>query len=427
VPFDTSALVGLAVAGLGGLAIGIERQWSGHAAGPEAHFAGLRTFTLVGLASGISGWLWAADVQGPALVVLAGLASLVVAAYVAASRRDVDGTTEVAAFVAIVAGVLAGMGHPRVASGAIAVTTLLLVEKSRLHDLVSRVDRVELLAGVRFAVMAAVVLPLLPEGPYGPLDSVRPRLLWAIVLFFSGLSAIGYVARRMVGAERGYAIAGTLGGLLSSTSVTLTFSRLSARRPSAAVALAAGTLGANVVLFPRVLVATAVLAPSLTAALWPAFILPAAIGVMLMLRGLRPQHPQTAGDEVEDRNPLQFVSALQMALLFQVVLFGVAWAESTFGDTGIYASAVVLGLADNDALTLSMARLVRDGAAAEVGALAIVIGALANTGVKLGLTLFIGRGRFRPLTGAGLAAMAVSLGLAVYWMATAAWGVGPES
>lgn len=184
------------------------------------------------------------------------------------------------------------------------------------------------------------------------------------------------------------------------------------------MALAAGTLGANVMLFPRILVATAVLAPSLTAALWPAFIVPVVIGVVLMLRGLRPQHLRTADGEVEDRNPLQFVSAIQMALLFQVVLFGVAWAESTFGDAGIYGSAVVLGLADNDALTLSMARLVRDGAVAEVGAVAIVIGALANTCVKLGLALLVGRGRFRPLTAAGLAAMAVSLGLAVYWLAT---------
>lgn len=416
-PFDTSALIGLAVAGLGGLAIGIERQWSGHALGPEARFAGLRTFTLVGLVSGLSGWLWAAGAQGLALVVVAGLAGLVVAAYVAGSRRDVEGTTEVAAFVVIVAGVLAGMGHPRVASGTVAVTTLLLVEKSRLHDLVARVDRVELLAGVRFAVMAAVILPLLPEGPYGPLGGIRPRLLWAIVLFFTGLSAIGYVARRLVGAARGYAIAGTLGGMLSSTSVTLTFARLSARRSAPALALAAGTLGANVMLFPRILVATAVLAPSLTAVLWPAFIPPVVIGTILMLRGMRPSHPAGSREDIDDRNPLQFVSAIQMALLFQVVLFGVAWAESAFGATGIYASAVVLGLADSDALTISMARLVRDGGAAEIGALAIVIGALANTCVKLGLTLLVGRGQFRPLAGTGLATMAVTLGLAVFWLA----------
>ncbi|MEZ5318511.1 MAG: MgtC/SapB family protein, partial [Vicinamibacterales bacterium] len=122
--FDVDALWGLAVAVLGGLAIGVEREWSGHAAGPEARFAGVRTFTLLALASGLSGWLWTAGLQGPAVVFLAGLGALVVVAYLAASRRDVDGTTEVAAFVAMAAAVLAGAGHTRVASGIVAVTVL---------------------------------------------------------------------------------------------------------------------------------------------------------------------------------------------------------------------------------------------------------------------------------------------------------------
>ena len=81
--------------------------------------------------------------------------------------------------------------------------------------------------------MAAVILPLLPAGPFGPLGGVRPRQLWALVLFFSGLSFVGYLARRAAGPGRGYALAGTLGGVLSSTSVTLTFSRLSRESPGA--------------------------------------------------------------------------------------------------------------------------------------------------------------------------------------------------
>ena len=208
--FDTAALWNIGIATLGGMAVGLERQWSGKAEGPRARFAGLRTFTLLGLVAGLCGWLWNA-VSRVRHLFLAGLGALVVVAYQAASRTDVDGTTEVAAFVVLAAGVLAGTGHDRIASAVIALTFLLLVEKRQLHGLVSKLDLVEVRAGARFAVMALVVLPLLPEGPYGPLGGVRPRQLWALVLFFSGLSFLWYLARRAAG-ERGYALAGTLGG-----------------------------------------------------------------------------------------------------------------------------------------------------------------------------------------------------------------------
>jgi len=339
----------------------------------------------------------------------------VVAAYLSASRRDVDGTTEVAALVVLAAGLLAGLGQIRVASGCIAVTLLLLVEKRSLHGWVSRLDRAEMRAGARFAVMAAVILPLLPPGPYGPADTVRPRVLWALVLLFSGLSFVGYISRRAIGSERGYALAGTLGGLLSSTSVTLTFSRLSRIRPDDAVALAAGTLGANAMLFPRVLLATAVLALPLTRVLWPAFVVPAVIAAVLTVRQLRvAPHTAPSSRPTPEENPLQIKAALQMAALFQAVLFGVAFATRWFGQSGVYGSAAVLGLADMDALTISMANLVNADTAPIVAARAVVIGATVNTIVKLTIAAVIGRGRFRTLTVAGLAAIAVTLAAALW-------------
>ncbi len=401
------------VAVLSGLAVGIERQWSGHAAGPHARFAGVRTFTLLGLVSGLSGWLWTAGLQGPAVVFLAGLGALVVVAYLAASRRDVDGTTEVAAFVVMAAGVLAGAGLDAVASAVTAVTVLLLVEKRQLHRMVSKIDRDEIRAGARFAVMAAVVLPLLPTGPYGPFGSIRPRFLWAFVLFFSGLSFIGYIARRGVGRDRGYALAGAIGGLLSSTSVTFTFAELSRQEPEAGRALAAGAIGANTVLFPRVLVATLVLAPVLAAAVWPRFVVPAAVGVVLLLRGIRA--PGRSSHLERRQNPLQFKNALQMAAAFQVVLWGVAFARAHFGAQGVLGSAFLLGTFDVDAVTISLAQMAHAGASADLMARAMTMAVLANTLVKLGITLAIGRGRFRSLTAAGLALMGGTLAAAVFW------------
>ncbi|MGE3888009.1 MAG: MgtC/SapB family protein, partial [Vicinamibacterales bacterium] len=221
------SLLALLVATLGGAAVGVERQWSGHATGPAARFAGVRTFAMLGALAGLSGrlWVWGAPLLSAVLLLAAG--TLIAIAYIVASRRDIEATTEVAALVVVGAGAAAGLGQTEVASGIVAVTALLLLEKSRLHTWIARVDIQELSAAFRFAVMAVVVLPLLPAGPYGPFGGVRPRELWLLVLFFSALSFSGYLARRIVGASRGYPVAGLLGGMVSSTSVTLSFARFS--------------------------------------------------------------------------------------------------------------------------------------------------------------------------------------------------------
>jgi uncharacterized membrane protein (DUF4010 family) len=413
VPFTLTTLGHLVVALLGGLAVGIEREWSGKAVGPRARFAGMRTFTLLGLVAGFGGWLWTAGLAGPATVLVAGPSALIVIAYYAASRKDVDGTTEVAAFVVLTAGVLAGSGYDRVSSAVIAVTVLLLVEKKRLHGFVSKLDRTELRAGARFAVMAAVILPLLPVGPYGPWGGVRPRSLWAIVLFFSGLSFTGYIARRAFGNSRGFVIGGLLGGVVSSTSVTLQFARESRTNPALGQPLAAGALAANMVLFPRVLFASAVLAPAMALAAWPRFVAPAAIGAILAWReiGRGSRSERTRGDG----NPLEFFQALQMAVFFQVVLFGVWFASSSFGQPGLYASAALLGLVEVDALTASLATVVAAGTPPETAAWALTVGILSNTILKLAIAAGLGRGRFRFLAGAGLALMAIALAAGIAW------------
>jgi uncharacterized membrane protein (DUF4010 family) len=408
VSMNTSQIVGLLIAALGGAAVGFERQWSGHAAGPSARFAGIRTFTMLGAAGGFSGWLWTAGVTAPAAILLAGAVAIIAAAYVAGSRHDIDGTTEVAALVVVAAGVLAGMGWVKLASGTIALVTLLLVEKSRLHSFVQRIDDVGLQSGVRFGVMALVILPLLPEGPYGPLGGVRPRELWALVLFFSGLSFAGYVARRVVGLGHGYLVTGLLGGIVSSTNVTFTFARNSRSDPAADRALAFGAVAANAMLYPRVLLATVILNPGVAPPLIPYLAAPAVAAALVAVAGARRSSPGGAA-EVSLRNPLQLAGALQMALLFQIVLMGVHAARQLWGASGVFTSAAVLGLTDVDALTVSMARGVAQTVSASTAAAAIAVGVLSNTGMKLALALVLGSGRFRLIAGGSLALMFVAL------------------
>jgi uncharacterized membrane protein (DUF4010 family) len=409
----STAILGLVIAALGGAAVGLERQWSGHAQGPEARFAGIRTFTMLGALAGLGGWLWSIGVTAPAVVLLAGGVLVIGAAYIAGSRRDIDGTTEVAALVVLAAGLLAGLGYSKLASGIIALTTLLLVEKSRLHSMVARIDTVGLRSGVRFGVMALVILPLLPAGPYGPLGGVRPRELWMLVLFFSGLSFAGYVARRLVGPGHGYLVTGLLGGMVSSTNVTFTFARSSRSEPALSRELATGAVAANVMLFPRVLIAAGILNVSVVLALWPYLLPPALVAIVVLAIMVRGASVTGDAPSLTIDNPLQLGAALQMAVLFQVVLWGVYLAREAWGESGVLASAAILGLTDADALTLSMARGVARTSGPDVAALAIAVGVLSNTVLKTGLAVFLGSARFRLIAGGTLLLMAVALGAVI--------------
>lgn len=410
-----SIALGLGVAALGGAAIGLERQWSGHASGPQARFGGIRTFTLLGGLGGLAGWLSLNGLLPLAVVVLAASAALVVSGYVAASRTDVDGTTEVAALVALAAGTLSGAGQLAMGSAVVAATTLLLLEKSRLHTLAAGIDDAALRASARFAALACIILPLLPSGPFGPLDAIRPRELWVLVLFFSGLSFVGWIARRLVGAHQGVIVSGLLGGVISSTSVTLTFARQSRPEESPRLALAVGAIGACTVMLLRVVVACAVLNPALAVTLPRLLGVAFVIGAAAVVVGWRADTSGTIG-EVRSESPLQVKAALQMTAIFQGVLFLILMVQARWSAEALVATSAVVGLTDLDALTLSLARSTAEGEAIPIAASALVVGVLSNTVLKLLVAVVVGRGWFRALTAGGLAAIALALGAAL-WVA----------
>ena len=401
-----SAIAGIAVAILGGAAVGVERQRSGHATGPAARLGGIRTFTLLGTLSGIAGYLIARDAAVPAGLLIAGALGLVVAGYARASKKDIDATTEVAAVVVVGAGVLAGLDQLRLAAALITLTVLVLAEKPRLHDMVARLDEPTMLAAARFAVMSAVILPLLPEGPFGPGPGFKPRELWMLVLLFSGMSFVGYIAQRATGAA-GYPLTGLLGGLVSSTSVTLTFARLSHANPKQDMPLATGAVAASAMLFLRVAVAVSVLDAALLPTLARYLAAPfaaAAIALLLAWRSLADRHSAPS----MLKNPLQFRAAIEMALLFQIVLFAVHYMRAWIGETGLLATGFVLGLTDVDALTLSMSRSVASGTSVDAACRAIAMGIVANSLMKTGIAMVVGSRRFKWQAGASLLAMAAA-------------------
>lgn len=411
-PTQLEAAIRLAVAALAGMAVGLEREWSGHATGPAARFAGVRTFFLLGAIGGVAGWLLAQGQTAVSSALLLGASALIVAAYLIAARRApeaIDGTTETAAILVLGTGLLAGLGSLTLASGIVAVTLLLLGEKEAIRGFVKRIGREEMFAALRFAVLALVVLPLLPEGPFGPLGGIRPRSLWMVVLIFSGVNFAGYVARRALGDTRGYLAMGALGGLVSSTAVTLSFSRQSRDEPQHSPALAAGTIAACTVVLARVvvvlLVLNAALAPRVGMGLAPMF----AVGLVLIYLGHRREPDDKPGKpSAESRNPLRLGSAILMALAFQVVLTILNLFQERFGDSGILASAALAGLTDLDAITFGMSQLAENTTMIAVAAQALILATVVNTLFKTALALVLGSPAYRRLAVPGLIVVALA-------------------
>jgi uncharacterized membrane protein (DUF4010 family) len=406
---DQNALVALAVAALGGLAVGTEREWSARQEKDHSRFGGVRTFLLLGLLGGCASLLAAETGWAAGTAALAGGALLIAVAYfVSASHGTIDATTEVAGVLVLAAGALAGAGRLTVASSVFAATAFVLVEKSRMHGAVERLRSEELAAAARFAVLALVVLPLLPTAPLSWLAGIEPRWLWGMVLVFAGLSFAGYLALRLAGPGRGWGVAGLFGGVISSTAVTLSFARESRARPDAGVALAGGAIAASTVMPLRVAVLSAVLNIAVARAVAPAVALPIVLG--LLAAGAAWRRSPAAGQDSESylpTNPLRLGAAIQMTALFAAVVVALDFVRARFGSGGLFGGALLLGLTDLDALTYSMSRLTASGTAPGIAAQALALGMAANSLFKAGVAMVVGRGSYRALVGAGMTLFAL--------------------
>ncbi len=393
--FLPATLLSLAI----GLLIGAEREWSQHSRESERLMAGIRTFGLLGLvgslavvlSQGLHPWAWG--------FVSAGVMVLIVAGYVAEVRQTGDWgmTTEIAMLLTYLLGSLATMDHMVLAAALGVVVTALLSLKTVLHKQVHRLQKKELYGALKLLFISVVILPLLPNESMGPLDFFNPAVVWWMVVLITGLGFVAYVAMRVMDASKGLLWTALFGGMVSSTAMTLTLSRL-AKRMQRPDILSAGLLLASALMFPRVLVETAVLArPVFALLLWPllaamAFYLLGA--AWLAWRGLhRSGHEPAPADEVDlsINNPFEILPALRFTAILVSIMFFVELANEGFGDAGIYLSAAISGAADVDAISLSLSRMAADeGLANPVAARGILIAALSNSLVKLALAAFIG-------------------------------------
>jgi uncharacterized membrane protein (DUF4010 family) len=403
ISIDRQLVWSLVSALLLGALVGIEREKSKSASG-NLGTGGVRTFILFSLTGAVA-TLLARTLASPLLLAAAVLAvgALVVAGHLVQARHDPTATgitTEAAAITVCLLGATSAAGYPELALAGGVTVSALLAYKATLHQLIAKLAPGDIEAGVKLLAATFIVLPLLPSEAVDPWGALRPRSLWLLVILIAAFSLVGYVATRALGPERGTAVTGLTGGLVSSTAVTLTFAKRSREEGGRTDdALAAGTFLAWAVMFARVVVIAALIYPALLRPMlapFGAMLAATAIAALVLLRRARAT-PPVAGSGVALSNPFSLLEAIKFGLLFAMILLGMTFLQRRFpSGGGTHLFAALAGTSDVDAITLSMATLARDGeTTAALAATSILIAVISNTLVKAAMSATLGGRRLR--------------------------------
>ncbi|AUB57790.1 MULTISPECIES: MgtC/SapB family protein [Methanobacterium] len=375
-----------------GALIGIERERKKEG----AEFAGVRTFILIAILGTISAYL-SQDFPYFWIVSFAGLVVLVGLSYLVTTRKndDVGITTEIAAYLTFVLGMLcfADEGMLLAPILAIIITTLLAI-KPHLHQFAHRVSEKELINTLKFLIIAFVILPILPDEVMGPLAVFNPFQIWLMVVFISAISFTGYILMKIIGPERGLGVTGIVGGLVSSTAVATS---MAARVKESGLLMKAAvfaTVVASSMMFLRMLFEVSVINPTLLPKLSAPMMVMGVLGIILGIFVWRRTEVRQMDADLKLDNPFSLKPALIFGALFLAILFLSKIANIYLGSSGVYLASIISGVADVDAITISMALLAPDTISNNTAVTAITLAAISNTVFKFLITLFLGTRKF---------------------------------
>jgi len=367
-----------------GLLIGIERGWKLREQKPGTRVAGVRTFTLLGLGSGIAGLLGSVGYPLVAAAIAIGMVATLVIAYSQSLESQHDSTSAVAAMATVAIAFLAGNGNPALAIACATIGVALLALREELHGFVERLDAQDVKALARYAVIAGAILPFLPSGHYGPLGAWNPRQLWLVVIIVTGFSFLGYVANRLFGERHGTIATAIIGGLYSSTAVTQSLAERLGRTETPG-AEPAGIALASAVMYVRVLFLVAILATRITLPFalisLPAILVGAGAGWWLYRKSPKSDAPTAPG------NPIALVPALGFVAFVAAMAVAVTWAEGRFGQQGIALLLLISGSANVDVAIVTAGGLPPQAISADLAAIALAGTIVANMMVKIGVTI----------------------------------------
>jgi uncharacterized membrane protein (DUF4010 family) len=379
-----------------GFLIGLERERE-----KTRVFAGMRTFALISLLGSVTAFLSGQFADNLFVWGFIGILGFALASYFRNPKKsDIGITTGVAVVLAYVLGGMVFWDLFAAAAALTVATVFLLAFKPDLRAFAAHISREDIRAGLEFAVVWVVVLPLLPDRAYGPFDVLNPREIWIFVVLVAGLNLAGYLLSQFMDAQRSIGLIGLLGSVLSSTAVTFEMARRSRSQeeqnyaPLFAVAIAIASTG----MFIRAIVLAYVINPGVGRALvWPMLAsgLAGMASVLALWRHATRLESVGGPEKRAQRSPFALRPALQFGLLFAVVLFVSKAAQVTLGDTGAYLSSALAGLAGTDAPTLSLAKLAGSGLSVQVAARSITLATASNMLLKGMAAAALGAGEVR--------------------------------
>ncbi|HET7706618.1 MAG TPA: MgtC/SapB family protein [Thermoanaerobaculia bacterium] len=351
--FD-NPLVDLVIALGLGLLVGLQRE-------SQARTAGLRTFALVTLGGAIAGMLVPAAggwVVGSGLLAVAILGAI---DHFADSQNGRSGLTTEAAMVAMyLIGVVVTVLDERLGVVLAGTVAVLLQAKARFRKVMDRLGDDDVRAIMQFTLLSLVILPILPNRDFGPWAVLNLFEIWLLVVLIVGINLAGYIAWKFVRADTGALLTGILGGVISSTATTVSYSRRTREQNDGAAMSAVVIMIATAVVLVRVLIEIAVVAPQILRGVVVPIAIVFAVAAILSVTIWWRVRGQAA-DMPQQKNPTMLRAALIFGALYAVVLIAVAWVKEAAGESGLYVVAAVAGLTDVDAITLSTAQMAKAG------------------------------------------------------------------
>src|SRR5690625_1151054 len=386
-PYMLGVLISLAI----GLILGLEREYDQSKG--EIGSAGIRTFPITTILGFVMGTM---SETYSVWFIIAGTVSFILFLSIGQlSKFRMEAgfglASNLALIITFVLGIMVSQGLYRdsVATAVIVVTLLSL--KSTMRSIIENITMQELFAFIKFAIIALLILPFLPNRDFGPEGLLNPFEIGSIVVIVSFLNFIGYFLVKFVGSRKGILLTSILGGLISSTAVAWNYAAESKKSPELSRDYSAGIIIASAIMFPRLMLLAAIFNIEIVYPLILPMLLLTLINVVpaiLLLR--KKKDSEKAETNVEVGNPLNVLNALSFTAIYIVILYAVHYGNEFFGESGLYYSSLIAGLADTTAITISMAKFALKPEYLNLSALVVLAATLSNTAVKMGIVFFRG-------------------------------------
>lgn len=405
-----------------GFLVGVERGWKQRDEHDGARVAGIRTFALAGLSGGISGILAPLSPLLSAALALAFSGGFIIFQLRRADEEgDNSATSAIAGLVVFGLGAYAILGNAQLAAGAGVTAAVILAFKQALHAWVGSLTWSEIRSALLILIATLIVLPFLPAGPVDPWGIFDLRYLWLLTIAIAVASFGGYIALRLLGEKAGLAASALIGGLVSSTAVTLDLARRVQSGEASPGVTAANGLLATITSVLRIAVLAALLSWDVLVHLWA----PLGTAVVVLLAGAwvlfrsessgRPQSTKA----ITVRSPMDLVSVGRFAAILCLLTIAANLTSQTFGHAGLNAFAATAGLVDADAVVVSVGGLLQHGLQPAHAAEALALGLASNQVFKTAAALFAGSTAFAWRFGLVLL-LAIVAALAIFALMPAA-------